>query len=87
MIPAQLGGLYSPGASDWIVSVITTDGRGIIRRLSPGNMDEKSALRIALSANGMSGNEVASWSIRRAGDREVVADEVEDAFARIRRMR
>lgn len=87
MIPAQIGGLYSPGGSDWIVTIRTKDGGVSSRRITPGSMDEARALRVALSANGMSGNEVASWSIRRAGDREVVADEVEDAFARIRRMR
>ena len=87
MIPAQIGGLYSPGASDWIVTIRTKDGGVSSRRITPGSMDEARALCVALSANGMSGNEVASWSIRRAGDREVVADEVEDAFARIRRMR
>jgi hypothetical protein len=87
MIPAQVGGLFSPGASDWIVTIATKDGRWTSRRISPGTMDEKAALRVALAANGMSGNEVESWSIRKAGDREVVADQVEDAFARIRRMR
>lgn len=87
MIHPQVGDLYSPSDTDWIVTIRTKDGGVSSRRITPGSMDEARALRVAMCANGMSGLEVASWSIRRAGDREVVADEVEDAFARIRRMR
>ena len=87
MISSKVAGLYSPGSNDWIVTIVTSDLRSVSRRISPGTMDEKAALRIALCANGMSGNEVESWSIRRAGEAAVVVDEVDGFMEALRRRR
>lgn len=68
----------SPGDSDWIVSVVQNDGRSWSRRINPGTVTEEAALGFALSASGVKPHQVDKWSIRRAGDRQIVLD---DPFA------
>lgn len=73
-----------PGDSDWIVSVVQNDGRSWSRRINPGTVTEEAALGFALAASGVRPHEVDKWSIRRAGDRQIVLD---DPFAALIRRR
>ena len=79
--------ITTPGSSDWIVTIERKDGGIVSRRISPGSMDEPAAIRIALTAGGMSGLEVDRWSIRRAGEAVVSVDAVDDFLEALRRRR
>jgi hypothetical protein len=73
-----------PGDTDWVVSVVQQDGRAWSRRVNPGTVSEEAALGFALVSSGVKPHEVDRWSIRRAGDRQIVLD---DPFAALLRRR
>ena len=87
MIPAQIAGLFSPDGDDVVVTLSLKDGRVISRRISPGHVTESQALRIALSASHLTGNEVASWDMRRASETKVVVDGIDEFLDALRRRR
>jgi hypothetical protein len=66
--------LFSPGSSDWIVTLQTKDGRRISRRISPGRMDEESAVRCALNASAIVLSDLDYYMARRADDRSLVTN-------------
>lgn len=74
----------APGDTDWVVSVVQRDGRTWSRRITPGTVSEEAALGFALVSSGTKPHEVDKWSIRRAGDRQIVLD---DPFASLLRRR
>jgi hypothetical protein len=74
----------APGDNDWVVSVVQRDGKSWSRRINPGTVSEEAALGFALVASGVKAHEVDRWSIRRAGDRQIVLD---DPFASLLRRR
>ena len=78
-VPTQVASLFSPSGDDLVVTLVLKGGACISRRISPGIMDERQALRVALSAANLTGNEVDSWSMRRASETKVVSEGV-DAF-------
>lgn len=85
MMPSEVGSLFTPSDSDWVVTLVTKTGASVTRRISPGTMDEPRALRVALGASSMTGNEIDTWTIRRAGDRSIVRDEVDSFLDALRR--
>jgi hypothetical protein len=79
-----------PDGDDWIVTIAQIDGRVWTRRVSPGNISEREALRIALVSNGTRPENVADATIRRVGSvQSVVAGvDADDPFVRlVERMR
>lgn len=78
-VPTQVASLFSPSGDDLVLTLVLKDGGAITRRISPGTLDERQALRVALSAANLTGNEVDSWTMRRASETKVVSDGV-DAF-------
>lgn len=71
---AETIALFSPGSSDWIVTLQTKDGRRITRRISPGKIDEETAVRSALNASALRLVELDYYMARRADDRSLVAN-------------
>jgi len=78
---AAFGG---PGDNDWVVSVVQRDGKSWSRRINPGTVSEEAAIGFALASSGVKPHEVDRWSVRRAGDRQIVLD---DPFAALLRRR
>lgn len=66
--------LFGPSESDWIVTLVTKAGKIISRRVSPGRLDEESAVRVALNASEVSLANLDCYSIRRAADRSLVTN-------------
>lgn len=79
-----ISAIASVSDHDWVVSVMQNDGRNWSRRISPGTVSEEAALGFALASSGVRPHEVDRWSIRRAGDRQIVLD---DPFASLLRRR
>jgi hypothetical protein len=74
----------APGDHDWVVSVVQRDGKSWSRRINPGTVSEEAALGFALVSSGVKPHEVDRWTIRRAGDKQIVLD---DPFAALLRRR
>jgi len=66
--------LFSPSENDWIVTLVTTEGLIINRRISPSTIDESTAVRYAMSASQIRISNLDSYSVRRASDRSLVAN-------------
>jgi hypothetical protein len=66
--------LFSPGSSDWIVTLQTKDGRRITRRISPGKIDEETAVKCALNSSEVTLANLDFYMARRADDRSLVAN-------------
>ena len=78
--------LFTPGASDWIVTIRTCDCRVINRRISPGNtMSEEDAVAMSIKASNLNPAEVVDSSARRAGDVALVVSDADDHFQRLMR--
>jgi hypothetical protein len=71
---AETIALFSPGASDWIITLQTMDGRRITRRVSPGKLDEETAVRYALAASSVHISHLDYYMARRADDRSLVTN-------------
>lgn len=66
--------LFSPSGSDWIISIVTKDGRRISRRVSPGRIDEETAVRSALNASEVKLVDLDYYTARRVDDRSIVTN-------------
>lgn len=66
--------LFGPCDSDWIVTLVTKQGRVVTRRVSPSRLDEETAVRVAMNASEIGLANLDSYSVRRASDRSLVAN-------------
>ena len=66
--------LFGPSDSDWIVTIVTKAGKIISRRVSPGRLEEETAVRVAMSASEISIGDLDSYTIRRAADRSLAVN-------------
>lgn len=71
---AETIALFAPGSSDWIVTLQTKDGRRITRRISPGKIDEETAVKCALNASEITLANLDFYMARRADDRSLVTN-------------
>ena len=79
-----------PDGDDWIVTVAQNDGIVWTRRISPGNISESEALRVALLSQRTKPENVADATIRKIGSVQSVVSGVDadDPFVRlVERMR
>ncbi len=67
-------GLFGPSDTDWIVTLVTVDGRVVNRRIAPGRIDEETAVRAAMNASEIFLKDLDSYSVRRASDRSLVTN-------------
>lgn len=80
----------APDGNDWTVTVAQKDGIVWTRRVSPGNISESEALRVALLSQRTKPDEVADATIRKVGSVQSVVSGVDadDPFVRlVERMR
>lgn len=66
--------LFGPSDQDWIVTLVTKDGRVVNRRVSPGKIEEEAAVRFAMCASEIMLADLDSFSVRRACDRSLVTN-------------
>lgn len=71
---AEVIPLFQPSDTDWIVTLVTKQGRTISRRISGGRLEEEVAVRIAMNASEISLADLDSYMIRRASDRSLVVN-------------
>jgi hypothetical protein len=72
--PEEVMGMFGPSDTDWIVTLVTVDGRVVNRRIAPGRIDEESAVRVAMNASEIFLKDLDSYSVRRAADRSLVTN-------------
>lgn len=66
--------LFQPSDHDWIVTLVTKQGRTISRRISGGRLEEEAAVRVAMNASEVSLADLDSYTVRRASDRSLVVN-------------
>lgn len=71
---AEVIPLFQPSDHDWIVTLVTKEGRTISRRISGGRLEEEAAVRVAMNASEISLQNLESYMIRRASDRSLVVN-------------
>ncbi len=72
--------LFSPSASDWVITLTLKTGAVITRRLSPGRIDEETAVRCAMSASEVSLGMLDFYAARRAEDRTLTIETNGDEY-------
>lgn len=65
-------GILGPSDSDWIVTLVTKDGRVVTRRMTPGRISEEQAVRFAMNASEILLSNLDYFTVRRASDRSLV---------------
>jgi len=65
---AKAASVIVPSGDDWLVTIVSRSRRVSTRRISPGTMDEREAVRIALLSHGIRREDVYDLSVRRVGD-------------------
>jgi hypothetical protein len=86
MIPhlGQVANVFSPSDSDWVVSIVYSDGTVRHRRMTPGTITEEQAVGYAIAADARPISDAVRIECRRASDRKV---EITGADTFIHRMR
>lgn len=74
MIAAEVIPLFGPSEADWIVTLVAKGGKITSRRVTPGTIDEESAVRVAMNASEMKLADLDCYSVRRAADRSLVTN-------------
>lgn len=82
---SPLVGVCTPNGDDWISTLVMRDGRVIRRRFSPGTMPEQDVLALSLRYAGVTSEQCADATIRRASEAATVAVATDDHFERIMR--
>jgi hypothetical protein len=65
---AEVVGLFTPDADDWVVALHFRDGTVETRRVSPGRLTERQALGYAIAASGRLVAEVSDARLTRVGN-------------------
>ena len=71
---AEVIPMFGPSESDWIVTLVAKGGKISSRRVTPGTIDEESAVRVAMNASEMKLADLDCYSVRRAADRSLVTN-------------
>ncbi len=74
--------LVAPADTDWIVSVVSSDGKTSRYRVSPGSLDPEEAIRRALRSSGIPIPNVREVSYLRAYDHlKISTTDIDAQFA------
>lgn len=89
MIPpiGAAANVFNPSDSDWVVSFRYRDGVERRRRVCPGTVTEQQAIDFALAAEGRAIYEVEWMAARRASDKTLKIDHVDQFIERMRRLK